>query len=92
MDQKLAGWADPEGSGQWLKSRWTSVTSGIPQGSELGPELLTIFIHDTDEGIKCTLNTFAGNTKLSGAVHAPEGWDAIQKGLDKLKKWPTGIS
>ena len=27
------------------------------------------------------------NTKLSDVVDTPEGWDAIQKDLNKLKKW-----
>jgi len=30
---------------------------------------------------------FSGDTKLSGVVHMPEGQDAIQRDLNKLKKW-----
>lgn len=54
-------------------SKWSPVTSSVPQGSVLGPALFNNFVGDMDSGIKHALGKFADDAKLSAAAETQEG-------------------
>ena len=70
-------------------SHWSPVTSGVPQGSILGPLLFTLFIKDLlDEaayGVKVAL--YAHDTKLYRNVSSAEHCDLIQDTLFNMHVW-----
>ncbi|PKU42097.1 pol- hypothetical protein [Limosa lapponica baueri] len=57
--------------------------SGVPQGLVPRAVLFNIFVGDTDSRIECTLNKFADDAKLCGAVETLDGRDTIQRHLDR---------
>ena len=69
------------GSSYSLESK---VTSGIPQGSILGPVLFTIFINDLPEDLTSVCKIFADDTK---AYNADINSQTLQCDLDKLMNW-----
>ncbi len=65
------------------RSDWGNVTSGIPQGSVLGPTLFILFINDLPDNIQSQTKMFADDTKLYGNPITAN----LQSDLDRLQDW-----
>ena len=69
-----------------MVSNWTSVLSGIPQGSVLGPLLFLIYINDLDDNITGNVLKFADDTKVFRKVNTDGDKQHLQNDRDKLVK------
>ena len=68
-------------------SEWTDVSSGVPQGSVLGPLLFIMFVNDLPEEVDPFCRLFADDAKLYKDLQNLEDFDTIQNDLNKLCQW-----
>ena len=65
-------------------SDWKPVTSGVPQGSILGPLLFAIYVNDMPSVVSSKLFKFADDTKLYRTISSPLDIQTLQNDLDLL--------
>ena len=71
-------------------SSWAEVTSGIPQGTVLGPLCFLIYINDLPEVVKTSsILMFADDAKLFCPVSSTQNCDELQRDFDNVLKWST---
>ena len=70
-------------------SDWIDVTSGIPQGSVLGPILFAIFINDMPEMVESMCKLFADDAKIFRSVDLRDESSNVklQEDLHNLWRW-----
>ena len=68
-------------------SDWDLVTSGVPQGSVLGPTLLYTYVNELPNLIQSNIKMFADDVKLYRIVCGRQATEQLQKDIEALEHW-----
>ena len=63
------------------------MTSGVPQGSVLGPLLFTLYINDIPNIVHTNLSFFADDSKVYSVIKTLEDSHQLQADLDNIQEW-----
>ena len=69
------------------KSGSILVTSGVPQGSVLGPILFTMFVNDIPSIVSSPTFMFADDTKIFRFIKSSDDHAVLQNYLNLLHEW-----
>ncbi len=69
-------------------SQWESVTSGVPQGTVLGPILFLIYINELAEiANPSNVKLYADDAKIYGLANTPQQTQVITQSLAAVDEW-----
>lgn len=68
-------------------STYLDVTSGVPQGSVLGPLLFLIFINDIYVGIGSSIRLYADDCVMYSGIRTESDCLALQEDIDRISRW-----
>ena len=69
------------------QSGWIDISSGVPQGSVLGPFLFIVYINDLPEVVSSDLYMFADDRKLYRTISSESDCDILQQDLNNVMDW-----
>jgi hypothetical protein len=71
-----------------VQSKTTTVKSGVPQGSVLGPILFLILLGDIDQEVLYSLvSSFADDSRITKGVSCQADVDNLQRDLESIYNW-----
>ena len=68
-------------------SEYINVTSGVCQGTVLGPLLFLIYVNDMNNDILNNILEFADDTKLSAVANTVDNCKTLQNDLNNIVEW-----
>ena len=72
------------------KSNSLSITSGVPQGSILGPALFLLYVNDLLSSVSTSqVAMFADDTKLFREIQTTNDAEQLQDDINNLETWST---
>ena len=70
-----------------VKSDWTPIVSGVPQGTVLGPLLFSLHMNDITADIESEIRLFADDCISYREIKDKEDTLKIQRDIDRLGNW-----
>lgn len=69
------------------ESNWLEVTSGVPQGSILGPLIFLMYINDLPSCVNSNVELFADDSVLHRQISTSNDCIQFQESLGQVSEW-----
>ena len=70
-----------------VKSSSANISSGVPQGSVLGPLLFLLYINDMSEVVSSNIRLFADDALIYNLIESDSDCIQLQNDLNQIEKW-----